>query len=70
MKQAAEVKHKLSAYILDPYFSCTVYLAKLGIKMHALNSCFISAAWFSTICDPLSENPHSSHKHEYWKNET
>jgi len=30
-------------------FSCTIYLAKLRIKMHALRSCFISAVCFSVF---------------------
>ena len=28
------------------YISCTVYPAKVGIKIHALSSCFISAAFY------------------------
>ena len=40
LKQAAEMKHQLSA-------------AKVVIKMHALSSCFISAAWFRAFyCSP------------------
>jgi len=33
----------------NTYFSCTVYPAKVGNKMHALSSCFISAACFSAF---------------------
>jgi len=33
----------------NPYFSCTVYPAKVGIKIHALSLCFVSAACFSAF---------------------
>ena len=37
----------------NPYFSRVYSIAKVGIKMHALSSCFISAACFSTFyCSP------------------
>ena len=34
-------------------FSCTVYLAKVGVKMHSLSLCFIPATCFSAFyCSP------------------
>ena len=49
LKQAAEMKHKLSACILIP----SLARFKEGIKMDALSLCFISAACFSTFyCSP------------------
>jgi len=44
------MKHELIACIVIPTFAVLYsYLAKVGIKMHALSSCFISAACFITF---------------------
>ena len=52
-QQAAEIKHKLSPCILNPTFSQAYSTAEVGIKMHAVNLCFISAACFSGFyCSP------------------
>ena len=47
LKQAAEMKHDLSACIVSLLLLTIACLAKLEIKMHALRLCFISAEWFS-----------------------
>jgi len=44
------MKHELSACILIPTLAGYTYnTAKVQIKMHALGSCFISAACFSVF---------------------
>ena len=48
MKQAVEMKNELSASISMPTLA-VLYPAKVGIKMHALSLCFISAACFSAF---------------------
>ena len=47
------MKHKLSACILIPTLA-VLYPAEVGIKMHALGSCFISAACFMAFIAVLT----------------